>query len=364
MRKTPSLLLLLLPGLAVAQQVKYVPPTHANVEGSSTNTYPFGRATAGLQVLVDAPWVTQGVGFVNAVSFRANGLAAGSAAVQGYSGGYRVTCWNTTVNSASLTTNPTTNAGSATPTVEFNGTLTLPTVTPSVIMPEPFSVKVAFTTPFPFSGSAGNFLMQVETSSVPVATGWGIDAIVLNKSTITGWGVKVATGCSYLSNKLNVTLGSSELLGAVPGGSVGYKLATTSAGSWPTVLAILGSSNALAGYPIDLSALGMPACALNIDPLVTQTVLESSGAYANVTWLVPNLPALTGGTVYVQNLGLASPSSLLGAVTSDTYAVTLGDATAPAAQRAHSIFSTNLTTWNIGGTGGYHPILKLEGVLP
>jgi hypothetical protein len=79
------------------------------------------------------------------------------------------------------------------------------------------------------------------------------------------------------------------------------------------VLAILGSSNALAGYPLDLSALGMPACALNIDPLVTQTVLESSGAYANVTWLVPNLPALTGGTVYVQNLGLASPSSLLGA---------------------------------------------------
>jgi hypothetical protein len=111
MRKTPSLLLLLLPGLAVAQQVKYVPPTHANVEGSSTNTYPFGRATAGLQVLVDAPWVTQGVGFVNAVSFRANGLAAGSAAVQGYSGGYRVTCWNTTVNSASLTTNPATNGG-------------------------------------------------------------------------------------------------------------------------------------------------------------------------------------------------------------------------------------------------------------
>ena len=364
MRTTP-LFICALGVAATAQTTKYVPPTHETVEGNSTNTYPFGRAVGGLQVLVDAPFLTTQSGFVSAVSFRPNGLLLGATTAIGYSAQYKLTCWNTNLNAAAMTNVPANNAGTGTPTVVFNANLTLPSVGPSALMPEPFSVRFPFGSVYQFSGSTSNFLMQVETvGTIAPPSTWAIDALSTNKSNITGLQVRVAAQCTYLNNRLNTTLGATEAAKAIPGGMVTYSVASTAVGAWPMVLAILGTTNAAPGYPLDLSVLGMPGCTLNVNAPVTQTLAETAGAYPTVVWPIPAFPTLVGATVYVQNLGVNSLTSLVGAVTSDAFAVTIGDATAPAGVKAQSIFSTNLSTWSIGTAGAYHPVLKFEGVFP
>lgn len=349
-----------------AQATRYVPATHVNVEGNSTNTYPFGRATGGLQILIDGKNLTStSAGLVMAASFRSNGILPGSSTASGYTKAYLVTCWNTAVPASAMTNLPASNAGSAVPTVVFNSGLNLPSVAVGTVLPEPFSVRIPFSLSYPFDGATKNLLMQVETADavVPPST-WAVDSISTNKSVIGGLQAKIGTLCTYSSQQLKMTLGNTQAQTAVPGGSISYTLTSTSTGSWPTVIAILGATNASPGFPIDLTPFAMPGCSLHVDPVATQTVLEGVTGYPGVSWPIPSLPTLQGGSVYVQNLGLNTLTSLVGAVTTDAFAVTLGNASSAAAVSAQSIFSSNLTTWSIGTLGAYHPILKFEGVLP
>ena len=70
--------LCLLAAPAVAQITGYVPGGNATVEGNSTFTYPFGRATGGIQVLVDGSVLRQTFSaMLLSVAFRPNGVLIG-----------------------------------------------------------------------------------------------------------------------------------------------------------------------------------------------------------------------------------------------------------------------------------------------
>lgn len=355
--------LCLLAAPASAQLTGYVPAGNATVEGNSTFTYPFGRAVGGIQVIVDGSVLAQTfTSMLLSVAFRPNGVLIGGATSTGYSSAYKITCWNTNVLASGMTAVPATNAGTATPTVVFNGTINFPNVGVSTVLPEPFSVAIPFTTGFPITPQATNLLMQVESvgSATPVTT-WNVDAISISKTLITGTASKVGTACAYLGQTLAMTYGSTQTASAIPGGSITYPLAATSTAAWPTVIAILAGTNAAPGFPIDLSVVGMPGCMLNVDPIATQAILATGSTYPSVSWPIPALPTLVGGAVYVQNLGLNSLSSLTGAVTTDAYAVMIGNSGSAYPVTTQSIFSSNLSTWSISPTVSFHPVMRFTG---
>lgn len=349
-----------------AQASRVVPASHETVEGNTTFTYPFGRAVGGIQVLADAANLSASANaFVSSVSFRPNGILTGGTSATGYSSAYKVTCWNTLTKAAGMTTTTAANIGTALPTVVFSGTLNLPNVGVSTVLPEPFAVAIPFSAIYPFDGTTYNLLMQVETvgTATPVGS-WNVDAISISKTVITGVGVKVGTLCAYSGQSLAMTYGSTQAASAIPGGSITYPLTAVSTAAWPTVIAILAGTNASPGFPIDLSAVSMPGCFLHVDPIATQPILAGASSYPNVSWPIPPLSTLVGGSVYIQNLGLNTLSSLIGAVTTDAFAVTIGNSAAPYPLTVQSIFSTNLTTWSISGAGAFHPVLKFTGFFP
>ena len=360
--RIPTLTLLpLLPLLAplAAQQAKVIPSAFVTVEGNSTHTYPLGRGLAGMQVLIDAPLVTATAGVVTAMSFRANGATPTTSV--GYTKNYKVTAWTSPVTAAAMTKDATANQGSATPTVVFNGPLAVPTPPNGSVVPHPFGPRFVFLAPYQFNGANGNLLLQLETADTTVPpTTWPVDAVSLNKSTVTGLAVKVANGCAVGPASLKLT---TQAALAVVGGSLTTKIQSSTVGAFPIAFGILGGTNQAPGYPIDLTPLAMPGCTLNVEPVAVQPLLETAGTYPDFVFPIPNVPALAWGSVYIQVLGNASPTTLVGSVTSDAFVYTIGETTA-APVRAQSIFSLDLLSWNLGAVGAYHPVLKLEGVLP
>ena len=363
--RTLTLCLCLSSALASQTSTKIVPASHANVEGNSSLTRPFGLPTAGVQILVDAPSLTLGAGQVTAVSFRSNGVLLSLAAQAGYIKGYKVTCWTTSVTAAAMTTTPANNIGTATPVVVYASNLSLPTVNPGGMFPYPFSARFPFSSPYPYNGASGNFLMQVETTdTITPPTTWQVDTVMTHRTNVQGLAAKLGEACLDSGKVIVTTLGPTQLTTAVPGGNLVYKLGSTQAGKWPTVLAVLGFSNSDPGFPIDMSAVGLPGCFVYTNPVASQTILENVNVYPDVTWPIPNIAALTGATVYVQNLGVASLASLAGAITTDAFAVTFGTPGVGNPIIAQCIHSITLTSWSMNTVNAIYPVMRFEGTFP
>ena len=357
---TATLAACTLGGVASAQTSRVVPPFYATVEGNSRYTYPFGRDQAAMQLLIDRSQLTAGNAVVTAVAFRPEGST--TAAFTGYSKTYKLTVWTTTVAAAAMTIDPIANAANQPATVVFHSVLNVPSAPPLSVLPSAFTLRVPFANgPYPYASAMGSLLLQVDTADTVVPPGsWNVDAASLRTTTAEGSVTLVATGCQNGSNDaLGMTIPRNT---AIVGGSIDLALKTSSNGAFPLAVGILGARTLPA---IDLGVVGMSGCSLHVEPLLTQSVNESAGAYPTISWPLPNLPLLQGLALFAQTLGWANPpSTLMGSVTSDASAVIVGP-TGGWSVDAQSIFYVASTSrWSMGSNVAFFPVVSVEGVFP
>jgi hypothetical protein len=348
-------------GAAAQTGTRVLPAAYRNVEGSSRNTYPFGRADAQVQILADGPTLSSSQGFVSAIAFRADGYPPQS--YTGYQKAYKLTVYPTTVTAAAMTTDPVANRGSSTGTVAFQAPLNVPTSTPPATLPRPFALRLAFTAPFPFHGGQSNLLLHVETADTLAPPSWTLDAVSIRTSSAEGANGVVADGCANAQNqRLSIAV---DRPAAILGGSLKLTLTSTQAGAFPTAVTFLGFTNQLPWLPLDLAFAGMAGCSLNVEPFTSQVVQESSGAYPPVAWPIPADPVLTDLPLYTQSLGWAQPpSTLLNSVTSEAEVTVVGPATAPIARLQSIFYVASTARWSMSSGVAYAPVVLCEGAFP
>jgi hypothetical protein len=353
---------LLLSSLA-AQTARVVPPGAADVEGNRTFTYPFGRADAGVQILIDAPWVSANGGVITQVAFRPDSPAT-STTYAGYTKNYTFTFWTTPVTAATMTTSALGNAGGATPTVGYSGLVTLPTAAPFATPPAPFGVIVPLTTPYVFVPSLGNLLMQVDTAdqnSVPGS--WNVDSVFLrNSGGIEMQVAQVTPACT--SGGQGLRLAPVRTTGTL-GGTLDLTLTPTPANAvFAAAFVWLGATNRGPGMPIDLGVLGMSGCVLGTEPIATQAVVPSGGAFPTTQWPVPLQPQLTDLPLYHQALGLASPPSLTGAITTETFVTRIHPGVGYPVRAQTTFYVASQAAWFLASpVGGLVPVIEFGGAL-
>ena len=351
------LLALPLAAPAAAQQ-KVLPGGMDFVEGPLVYTYPFGRATAAIQLLYDADQITLQQGVVLGMHLRQSRVTAAQL-YPSYTKNYQVTAYTVATNAASMAADPALNIGAATGTVVFQGPLTLPAVTNITTFPAPFGIHIPFSVPYAFDGSAGNLLLVLETAdTVAVPTGsYRIDAVLFNNSQTTGIVANLDDlGCSVGGQSLLLGMNAAP---AVVGGVIEQTMTSSSTGAFPVVMAALS----LGVQPVSLAPFGMPGCTSWLAPFSLQFAFENaSGGYPTVTWALPLAPWIEGLPLAGQALGIAPSGQLTDSVTSNGVAARIGRNGPPVVKADMSFRAAG--AWAKGMTGALLAVVALDGVFP
>jgi hypothetical protein len=349
-----------------AQNLKVIPSAYAGLEGNSSNTYPFGRQIAELQILIDGFQISKSLAVMRSLNLRPDETTTGYPA---YSKQYTLTLFPTTVTAATMTIDPNANAGTARGTQVFAGLMNLAAQAPRTVWPAGFDIKFPFQSTYTLDASKSNLLAHIRTNdqvTPPTSPGrWALDGIFFSDTSLGNEKAKIGYRCQDSNGGyLNLTAGT----GLNVGGSLSLTLALgggATAGTWPTAILGLGVTTRSPGFPLDLSGLGMPGCILIVDPVLAPFLNESGGTYPAFTPAVPNNNSLHGAVFLAQALG-ATKNGLLGGVVTDAWQLRIG----PAQAQTHtiqSIFmlaSTSGNRWSISPTGAYCPVVQLDGVFP
>jgi len=358
LRLTAFCLLALQLAPALGAQQKVVPGGMDFVEGPPTWNYPFGRATAAIQLLYDADQITLQAGVVLGMRFRQSRITAAQT-YPSYTKNYQVTAYTVSTTAAAMVADPAINIGPATGTVVFSGPLTLPAVTNITTFPAPFSIHIPFSVPFPFDGSQGNLLLVVETAdTATVPTGsYRIDAVTFNSSQVTGIVANLDDqGCIVQGRSLQLSTNAAQ---AIVGGSIDQTLVASANGAFPVVMAALS----LGVQPTDLTVFGMPGCTSWLAPFVLQFVFENpGGGYPTVAWPMPPDPGFEGIAVAGQALGIAASGLLSDSATSNGVAARIGRNGLPIVRCNMSFRAA--ASWAMGGNGATIAVVAFEGVFP
>lgn len=343
---------------ATAQQRKVLPAGMDYVEGPLVYTYPFGRQTAGMQLLYDASEVTTQQGLLLGMRFRQSQVTA-SQLYPSYTKDYTVTAYTVSTPAAAMVADLATNVGNATGTVVFSGSVTLPAVQLINTYPAPFDIHIPFTTPYLFNGSQGNLLLLIETAdttTVPAGS-YRIDAVNFRSNLVTGLVANLDDfGCT--AQGLGLTL-ATDATQAIVGGSITQTLTSPAIGAFPAAMATLSFTT----NPIDLAGFGMPGCTSWLGPLVSRFVFENpSGGYPPVVWTLPNSLWLEGVALAGQALGLGSSGLLSDSVTSNAQATRIGPAGLPVVRMDMAFRLTG--NWSKGSAGTFIAVVEFEGVFP
>jgi hypothetical protein len=356
-----------LAALLPAQQTKVLPKGMDFVEGPAVLTFPFnsGNPTCGIQLLINAGEITQGVAVITGFWFRPTQQTQTTVA---FSKPYQVTAYTVAMNAANFEAmpspyDPTTVLGGATPTLVFSGSVSVPATTPLQLTPAPFSIHVAFSTPYLFDSSQGNLVLMFEsTDNTTIPNTARVDAVTLSETATTGIVAPIDTqGCIVLGRSLT---SSTSAASAVLGGTLSTQLTASPPGSLPAAFVVLAFDRA----DTDLAILGMtPGCMARIaGTFMDSIVIDLGSGLPPVLWGIPLDPNLLGAAAITQAVGLA-PSGLLGdSVISNAEAIRVGDS-GPAGKTMmvgfHSVTSTT-NLWAHGTTGMNTPVVQLEGVFP
>jgi hypothetical protein len=349
-----------------AQNLKVIPQSYTNLEGNSTNTYPYGRQTTEQQILINGSLISKGTALIRGLNIRPNQTSSGYPA---YKKNYTMTVYGTSVTAAQMTTNPATNIGSARGTQVFNGTLSLPAVKPLKVWPAGFLIKWPFKSVYTLPANKVNFLAHIKTADTttpPTSPGrWGQDSILFRDSSTGNEKAKVGDRCT-LGNGSYLSISAASTVNVGSQVSITLKLAGgAQAGTWPTVVLSLGPTVTKAGFPFDLGLAGMPGCYLLVDPLVALFLSESGGTYPAFTQNIPNDNKLFGAVFFAQGLG-ATKNGLVGGVVTDTWQFRVGPATAQTRtqQSNFRVVTTSTDRWSMSTVGAYCPVVQLDGVFP
>ncbi len=344
---------LLATGLS-AQQTKTVPPGFGLVPGNSKLTYPFGRPTGGVQVIIDAPWITAGTATLTGMRLRPDDTTTKS--YVGYTKTYKVDVATTTVSAAGMTTAASGNLAGAAVTMAFKGPLNLPSYGPAPRAPAPFSVVIPFLAPYSYDSTKGSFLFSLESTDLaPASSSWPVDSVTLSTSKIGGLATKLGDGCSNGQDSLTLGVDTTNL---VVGNALNLNLTTTSSGAFPTGFVFMG----LRPQNLDLTVLGMAGCWLQTSTEAMVVAPETGTGYPPIQVPIPNQPALEGSSLIVQALGWRTPqgSSLSGSVVTNAYGVRVGAAAGQIVQ-GQCIFSKDLNSWYMAKGSVYMPVVQLIG---
>lgn len=243
---------------AVAQSTVVLPNGYANVEGGSSNAFPWGRGGIGLaiQTIYDSSHFTlQGINspiLITGLKWRPNtgvGLTASS-----YTAGCTVKCSTSPLDWAGLSTTMASNRG-ANETTCYSGVVSW-AAQAAQTGPTPFGISVPFQTPFLYDPNGGDLNIecdlpiqtftgvapqldvhltagQANASRVYISTGYpgtGVGTINTNHAVVVEVTYVAATGL-YAAFNANVTSGPSPLtvnfssapsFTSDPGGITGY----------------------------------------------------------------------------------------------------------------------------------------------
>jgi hypothetical protein len=352
--------LLVLTTTVAAQGGRVVPAQFSSVEGNSLHQHPFGQADSQLQILADARELAATQASILDVLFRAEG--APSSSYPAYTKSYKVTLYTTSVSAAQMTTDPVANRGTATGTIVFNGSLNVPASLPAQPVPRLFGLRIPFTSTYRYQAAQGNLLMHLETADpVPPPGIWLLDAVRRSAVTAEGLGGPVSSGCRAGADELRLAVAHA---GAIVGGSLAVTTTSSRAGAFPVAFFLLGFTNQGAPLPIDLTALGMPNCKIDVEMFSTQVLAETAGAYPAVSIPVPNDPSLAYLSVFTQGFGWAVQNQpFSGSVTSAAHVTVIGEAQAPPLGFQSIHYVASQATWLISGNGvAYSPVFLLEGL--
>lgn len=347
-----------LSAFAVAQQTKVVPFGMDFVEGPSVYTYPFGRVDGGMQLLYDADQITLGQGVITGIRMRQSQLTAANQTCAAHTKNYRLTAYTVGQSASTMVADLATNVGGATGTVVFQGPLSLPSVDNITTFPAPFLIHIPFSTPYLFDGTQGNLLLLLETTDQgPVPGLYRIDAVVFRRTVVEGIVAPLdLQGCAGSGATVTITGNAAQ---TIVGGSITTGITASANGVFPFVL----SAIAIDYQPLNLAVFGMVGCTSWIGGFEFQLALENpGGGYPNVVWNLPGNPALAGYPLFTQALGIAPSTLLPDCAVSNGLANRIGSNSNPV-QKAMSAFRT-ATTWSIGNTGTFVPIVQFEGIFP
>ncbi len=353
--------------LALAAQTAVVVPNgYENLEGTSAARTPVCWADGRVLDLVDGSQLCTTLAVLTNVQFRLDGGNFNVDAPTTKTFQATLVAYELPLQPGTLTNNWANNLGSATGTVLFSGTLTVPGATRIYPYPNPWTVDIPFAQPFFYQRANGNLLLDLEVSG-GTGDNWPADGFFLHGSEARGEVTRIweDTSCTNARGD-TLSLGIPPVLGnGVLGTQLEVQHTATPGpnGNLDFVYHGVGIDNRMLGsapLPVALGALGFPGCQQNVDVLVGQFVPTGNG---RCLWSLPSDPAFVGLPLFTQAVafdvaaGVAVPSR-------NSFLVRIGASSASAgpAQMVHQSNYVAQATGALSPTGYFGLVARFVGV--
>lgn len=357
---SPSTRALLLPALAAlalaptalrAQTLIPVPGHAPDVDGHDSVALPFGAPGFRTQILVDPSRIGPTGSLIHGLRFRADRASAPLP---------QVTVPNVTVSISQTGValgglSPTfANNVTGTPTVVFQGSVTLPAQTARFAEPQGWDIVVQLPQPYVVTNSLGNLLIDIVGNNPANATpNYYLDAMRAGGSaTIYG---EAGTNPSFDTLRLNVATGNSlEPRRLSPGNAIDFNTMLTFTS--PPGMFCLATDGLTT--PGDLGPLGAPTHSAYLVPVVAfalQWQASFIGFYSTQTVNVPNNLALVGVRLYGQSFVVEPSANALGVLTGPAAEVRIGDSQVPFPMQQVDAFDPAATTGTVVDFGFGNP---------
>jgi hypothetical protein len=308
---------LLVAATSAAQQSKVIPAERTSIEGFITHAYPWSYSQVRFQQVIAAPAVASSGAVINAISFRRD---ASTALFNAKTWSYRITLHETAVTPATMTKTFASNLGANPGVVVFDGAINFPAPMPAWPTPNPFTLRVPFTTNFVYTAANGNLLIEIEGNDpANLFDPWRSDAEI-RWTTVRGDVAMAGTRCTGANNES--IDGGASATGIVLGGRIDFAWRTTPAGLSPAVHWLGTSNQAFGPVPLPLPIAGAPGCSLATDLIALQ-----ASTLSPISWPIPQDQALENAVIYMQGLVVAPAANAAGLVTSEALQVRIGGPT-------------------------------------
>lgn len=312
---------------AVAQTIT-LPAHAAAIESQQTATLPFGLQAFRTQLLVEAAALAPSAGVITGLRFRADRTAMqwlDQTLQAGSVPNVTVSLSHSTQTLANVSETFAANV-SETPTVVFQGTVTLPGYTIADVRAGalPWDVVVPFQTPFLLDVAQGRLLIDIVADNPEgSAQAYWLDAAEPGGST-TSFGRR---GGLTGNDELSLTVGTGSDFAPVrisPGNPLDLMASTfvSTPSTW------LGVAFAGLAQPLDLGPSGAPGQIAYLQPDLLVPLSWTTGFggnFARVTVQVPATPSLVGALLYAQAVAADPAANPLGYVVSDAVEIRIGD---------------------------------------
>ena len=355
--------LLAIAAAAAAQTTVVVPNGYADLEGTSAARTPFGWSSGRVQYLVDGSQLCTNSAVVTELQLRLDGGNFNVDAPVAKTFQCRIDAYEVPIAPATMSATWSVNIGTATAQTLYDGQLVAPAASRVFPYPNPWTLTIPLQSPLVYLRANGNLLLDL-TVTGGAGDNWPADGFFFHATEARGEVTRIVDDAACGVAGTSLTIDVPQVAGnGVVGGNLNVTHAVTAGG--PAIAFVyhaLGLDNRQAGgvpLPVSLAALGAPACALHVDPLLGALVPTSAGGQV---WPLPATPAAVGVPLFTQAIGIDFVSGAL--VPSRTaWQVRIGAATAPAgpAQMVHRSNYTTQTTGSLSPTGYYGLVMRFVG---